>query len=539
MTRYCIILILFFVCFNLKAQEPCGDWYDCITQYRASTDNNEKIIFLQEAIRKWKPEDTEEYLSWNKKVLSDEYYFKAMDFYRMYYESKNMESLEKALLFFSLALQVWEQPFILYYRGMMYLEKNDLIKALEDFIHGIDTAPHESYNYIGLVRVHFKKKNYDAPVPALEKGVLLLEKKLISVQKEEERKKIIDDLMQLYGLQVKCQLELQNFNRVLEMSRKAYKLDAKSSCFDLCYYSFLAYCTLAKEAFGSMLYDKALELYREGLTIRGNNREVVNITEPDTGWDYYLNLIEQRKKLGAVKPTNIHKVLNIYIKNIDVSLIETNGKKLSVKNSIDMALKSQMDTDRNISVRLIELFSHGQWTIQSEDILFDGTVTEVSQDYYALLQRELRYPVLGKIEPRAEFRTLIQQNIDKFDTFVIYFSGKGIATAAGGGGMQFPLPGGKLSRVKGWIAFPFDYVWEGDFLPYKVYHLNGWFHEFFHVIQSMTCMNSENCISQIHEYLDEYRSIIPRWKGKGELSYYEWRFSETLAKIGWNKLHFK
>jgi hypothetical protein len=42
-----------------------------------------------------------------------------------------------------------------------------------------------------------------------------------------------------------------------------------------------------------------------------------------------------------------------------------------------------------------------------------------------------------------------------------------------------------------------------------------------------------------NEYMDEYRKIIPQWKGRGELSYYEWRFKVTLAKIGWEKLGYR
>lgn len=55
----------------------------------------------------------------------------------------------------------------------------------------------------------------------------------------------------------------------------------------------------------------------------------------------------------------------------------------------------------------------------------------------------------------------------------------------------------------------------------------------------MSCGSPANYISQIHEYEPANRARIPQWTGTGELDYYRWRYSTSLAASGWANLNFR
>jgi len=191
MQKIISFLIVFLSLSEIFAADLCTDWYDCVTKYRASKDTDEKISIMQEALKKWKPEHTEAYRDWNIKVIADEYYVKGRVFLDQYYRDKKPSALRQAVDIFGESIKTKEQPYVLYYRGLMYFEQKQMREAESDFTRGIALGPEEAYNYLGLSYVLLAEKKYGQLLTFLDRGAAVLGKKLNAEQKDDARSELI------------------------------------------------------------------------------------------------------------------------------------------------------------------------------------------------------------------------------------------------------------------------------------------------------------------------------------------------------------
>lgn len=295
-------------------------------------------------------------------------------------------------------------------------------------------------------------------------------------------------------------------------------------------------------SFGTGNYDGALKHYSKAREIREASsilKKYSTFSNSKDGWDFWLSLVKKRKSMRVINPVATHKVLGIFINHTDTKFFDKKGKLVYMKSSIPDDQRKYILYEQAVTKRMIEVYSLGEWTVNFKNISLNATVTEVTNDEYKRNEFEtiMRYPVMEKIKPFEVFRSALRDHIDKYDTIVLYWSGKGVAIAAGGGPQKFPLVRYQLyAPLRGWAALSIGSA--HGYYPEDVWSYTVLFHEFFHCIQHLACQYSKETCIKNHEFTKAFRYKVPQWKGDGELSYYQYRFSKTLAQTGWKPLSF-
>lgn len=311
--------------------------------------------------------------------------------------------------------------------------------------------------------------------------------------------------------------EVYNFQEKWEsaysLTKEGYDIDLDSNNFLLAKTRFSSAVWQGHIAFSEGNYSEAISFYSEAESAASKNPEIEKwVSTMDI--KHHRELAEERSVLGKIKPVYEHKVLALFVKNVDTSFKGLNGSRVSAKNTMSELEEKRAVLFQKILIQMIEAASGGNYTVSFENKYIDSTIKDFNVSYSGTV--ETRIPVLETVTPSLE--TIYYENKNKYDSFAIYWNGEGIATSANGGGQVYPyLPYQVYSSVRGFISYPTNWKEEGNMV--------GVFHEFFHNIEAMSG------IQPIHGFADGARNSFPHWKGSGQLDYYRWHFKNTLPKI--------
>jgi len=87
-------------------------------------------------------------------------------------------------------------------------------------------------------------------------------------------------------------------------------------------------CQCISGPFGAGEYSSAIILYEAANNLRKLNSHAAKTTNRGTSWEYWINLVRKREKLGKIRPEKIHRILAFYIDKTDVEFESASGKIL-------------------------------------------------------------------------------------------------------------------------------------------------------------------------------------------------------------------
>ena len=263
-------------------------------------------------------------------------------------------------------------------------------------------------------------------------------------------------------------------------------------------------------AFGDGDYDTAIRFYSLALLDVDTGRPLASLAWDDfPDWriatDRLLEVVEDRRRLGAVDPVQTHRVLALVILDQTVEY-ERDGRTVRVHRVMTERQKREAEERLRWLRQILESLSDGRYSLSY-------TMVEDTTAYRYQGQR--RPPWVGD-------RTIIAERIDDFDTLLrLWPWGQG--TGTGGASRLSLAPARDAAPLRGVM----------DLHPE---HSHGmWLHEFFHVVEAMAG------IQPTHGYYDEARGSFPTWRGRknDQLDYFRWHFRTTLPRVGWERLNFR
>jgi len=530
--------ILLLITFQIIWADQCTSWLSCYNQYKKANNNYEKIHSLKKSIQLWKKTDGKNNLDWSINTLAHIYYKKGMKLNKIYWKTKNKKFLHQTIIPYRKSIKIKSTPHCIYYLALAYssLKKNK--DAIKVFKEGIAKHPESLYLYSGITLIYTRKKEWSLANKFTTKGIRETINQINTSTSLKKNKSLNRSLANSYGSKVKFLYTMTFYNKALVSTKEAYNLNPDTDNYNLAAYGFKSAAMLGNKYLAYKDYDRALYYYNLAQAYGKKNKTAKKQTILSSGWSHWIELIKKRKRLGIIRPEFIHKVLTIHIKKINSDFISTKNKKIKVKSTLPNNYKETIKTNELVMTRIYEALSNGKYSITFKSVDIDAVIIKFSTNWWKYGNRELRYPIHESIKPFAPMRKIILKNINEVDSIFIYWNGSRLATAAGGGGKSFPIiPYQLYSPIRGWISMPIGYKWY-DYSPEWGSSM-GFIHEFFHVIQGMTCRYRNLCIGKSHEYLPHNKKNVIGWNGSTEMNYYIWRSNITLQKVGWKNLNYR
>jgi hypothetical protein len=239
-------------------------------------------------------------------------------------------------------------------------------------------------------------------------------------------------------------------------------------------------------------YAKALDSYRTA-KLRGSQFG---------GLGTFIEIIEERQRLGAITPGDTHRICALLV--TEIRDVPRRGEPKPRRDLTPTELE-QWRIYLAILPRIIESYSGGRWTL-------DIDVREIAADVpegTTLRPANPDHLGLGRF---------FYDTVDRYDTYMVFSSA---ISPAYGLARRYPF-------VEGVLYGPHRGVVDLGAHP----SLLTLVHEFFHVVE----WASGGIGGPAHGFEPGKRQAFPDWKGDDELDYYRWHFRTTLPRIGWQKL---
>jgi tetratricopeptide (TPR) repeat protein len=223
----------------------------------------------------------------------------------------------------------------------------------------------------------------------------------------------------------------------------------------------------------------------------------------------FLELLENRAKLGTITPAYTHKILAVYFNNFEATY-PWKGTQASHKRKMTDHEKHVAIIDQKIMTMTVESLSNGQLSLSWDSVNIDEPIRDV-KTYEANDMVEPLWP------PNQEFVEVFKNRYQDFDTFFMVWNGPTKEAIGGAGSM---LPG---------------YPQRGTVRIHPDHGTVIWIHEFFHSLETKTG------ISPPHGFREADRKHFPEWKGEtnNELDYYRWHFTTKFNDFGFANLKFR
>lgn len=302
--------------------------------------------------------------------------------------------------------------------------------------------------------------------------------------------------------------------KAIEATARGYEALPDSTDWYLAFAALRANFWSGHLAFIKGNFEEARSFYLEADKARRRNSDVAKFTP---GWEVPLHaeLASQRAALGRIRPEIVHRVMAVYISDIDVDFQGAKGEKIRARNKLTKAQKERARVNQQLLARYVEVFSGGKMSLTFSEEDLNAVVKDMQVTMWGGTV-ETRIPVWETLQPALG--PLVFENRSDVDTFLLYWNGEGVATTANGGGLAYPyVPWQMYSPLRGFISMPSNWISEdaaGTLL-----------HEFFHVIEGMTG------IAPTHGFQDGVRAKFPAWKGERQFDYFRWQFQTTLPRI--------
>ncbi len=303
-------------------------------------------------------------------------------------------------------------------------------------------------------------------------------------------------------------------DKALEATERGYAALPESTDWYLAFARLRAAFWSGHLAFIKGDFENARSFYADADKARRKNPDVARFTP---GWEVPLHaeMAAQRSALGRIRPEIVHRMMAVYISDVDVNFQGAKGEKIRAKNKLTRAQKEKARVNQQLLARYVETFSGGKMTLAFAEEDLNAVVKDIQVTMWGGTV-ETRIPVWETLQPALG--PLVFENRGDVDTFLLYWNGEGVATTANGGGLAYPyVPWQMYSPLRGFISMPSNWQTEdaaGTLL-----------HEFFHVIEGMTG------ITPTHGFQEGVRAKFPAWRGERQFDYFRWQFQATLPKI--------
>lgn len=326
-----------------------------------------------------------------------------------------------------------------------------------------------------------------------------------------ELSKANSDLELGYGYLAHLQKLQKRYKESINSASIGYKINPNSNEFYLCDSIVKSNLMLSYSELVLKNYDNSIKYISESEKyITKNNIVFENVKKYELPTQ--KKIIENRKKLGKIKPIYQNKILALFIESTNVRFTSLNGKIIKGKSSITDEERDSAKFFQEVLREFIESMSNGNYSIIFENLNIQSTLNDIRVSSFGGL--DTREPVIESISPNIS--DIFFKHRNDYDTFAIYWNGDNFSTTANGGGFNYPYVNYQMyGPNRGYISFPTN--WNDEV------HITGLVHEFFHNIEALTG------ITPVHGYLS--RNFFPNWKGDGELDYYWWHFTNTLPRV--------
>lgn len=283
-----------------------------------------------------------------------------------------------------------------------------------------------------------------------------------------------------------------------------------------CYNQAQIYYTQAHEAFAHSDYDAAITCYQKVDDYISLHPEHARYFDHEFRNYSIVDMVQRRKALGTVNPKCTHRVLVIFINKVSATY---KGKQ--VETTMTDKIKKKTEISGQVCNHLSEVLSAGELAIKFDTISINSTLTCIDEtDTGDGLQAADRFiysltPYPGK---------LLLDEANNYDSFLFVWNpndlhGKTVYKGPHGWGGTNNLvfhPYINEGPIRGRLLISAGLIDRPGTI----------FHELFHTLEK-----SYN-ISPIHGFKDENRKHFPEWKGKGEMEYYQYHFTDILNNKG-------
>lgn len=332
-------------------------------------------------------------------------------------------------------------------------------------------------------------------------------------KKEEYHRR---QLLNYYGKIARSQLELGKFREAVATTDQAYALHPSTDQFNLALARAEAFYLIAEENF---LQDRFGQVEPYLLQSQeAAKRNAVYLEKYFNGWRGFPSMfafIRKRIALGTVTPEYTHRILVMYVQDVDVEL-ERDGVKKRIRNRMTPELKQSALREQELLKRWFEAYSNGRFSLSfaHEDV---GAIRRLRPN------KGLDYFEVEDIEPSVAKTLFKYRNVD---TFTVYWNGSDIHnTGRGGAKLHYYLPGQfRMPVIRGGMLItknrPRDY-WP---MPGLLLH------EFGHVIETMVGKGFVHCEDE------RKKNSYPGWDGNCD-SLYHWMMASYLPGR-WKELNW-
>jgi len=303
--------------------------------------------------------------------------------------------------------------------------------------------------------------------------------------------------------------------QIKENSKKSIPLDKIST-----YTQAQACYTQAHEAFVGAEYNLAIACYKKVDGYISAHPEHSSFFDHSYRNYSMVDMVRRRQTIGEMQPKWTHRVLVIFINKVSASY-----KGNRVKTVMTDDIKKKAETAWGVCSRLTEVLSAGELTLNFDAVNLNSTLTCVEEPEGGDgLQSADRF--IYSLTPYPT--KLLSSKLNDYDSFLFIWNPKdsyGNTSYKGAHGW------GGVSRIS---LSP--YMIEGPMrgrlvISASLINRPGTIlHELFHTMEK--CYD----ISPIHGFRDENRGHFPRWKGRGEINYYQYHYTEIMKKEGFLNL---
>ena len=236
----------------------------------------------------------------------------------------------------------------------------------------------------------------------------------------------------------------------------------------------------------------------------------------DTYYQRFMFLAKNHKLYRAVKPHYVHRILQLYVLETDVTTRDHSGNTISYRGRIQpWELKKILITNRMLKL-YIETLTKGKLTLKIDRYIHNGSYRDVNRAKKA--SGKFYYtPNIHSIT--GGLYTKMHRFSQKYDSIHYYWKAGKFLSVATGGAVSVPLiPYTLWGPIRGYNSMPVEFArFTGSGIP---------LHEFWHTMENTITMGP--CHGWKKEQLSITRRRYPNWMGSSEWSWYRYHAKKTF-----------
>ncbi|MBP7582810.1 MAG: hypothetical protein KBA61_02170 [Spirochaetes bacterium] len=301
------------------------------------------------------------------------------------------------------------------------------------------------------------------------------------------------------------ELALRNYKEATASFQKAYDLKKNTSK----YRKYLI--TSAKELGAKTLAGGDHESALGNFTLAESL-----LSAKDSKVDFMIWLCKTHKLYRNVTPEYTHRILAVFFKNTDATVMDFNDKPVHIRTNITDDQIKDSETTHALFKMIIEAFTRGRLSIDIKTVFVDDPVTRIGGEKRPAKKRVVYQPVIGYLPGLGG---IVADKINDFDTIFYYWASDKLAVrSTGGAGSLSVIPHTLKSQRRGSVILSAKHTHWSSFS-------GAYLHEFGHVIETFGVGRTH---ALYPERINETRKLYPDFTGTFEANWWKYLFEEKI-----------